>query len=100
MKDKGMLALVKAFLRVGSLPSSARTGTLCSLRRRGILSPLLANIAPSVLDEHLMAPWKPDWTMATEGKRGYRRRKGWPTWRLVRYANDFVVLVHGTEHDT
>jgi len=53
-----------------------------------------------VLDEHLMEPWKPGGTMSTEGKRGYRRRKGLPTWRLVRYADDFVVLVHGAENDT
>ena len=38
--------------------------------------------------------------MCTEGKRGYRRRKGLPTWRLVRYADDFVIMVHGTEEDT
>ncbi|MGY4907274.1 hypothetical protein [Streptomyces sp. 900116325] len=38
--------------------------------------------------------------MATEGKRAYRRRKGRLTWRVVGYADDFVVLVHGTEADT
>lgn len=62
--------------------------------------PLLANIALSVLDEHLHGPWEPVGTMATEGKRAYRRRKGRATWRVVRYADDFVVLVHGTEADT
>ena len=25
------------------------------------------------------------------------RRKGLPNWRIVRYADDFVILVHGTE---
>ncbi|MET7719004.1 reverse transcriptase/maturase family protein, partial [Streptomyces sp. NPDC005407] len=65
-----------------------------------VLSPLLANIALSVLDEHLHGPWEPGGEMATEGKRAYRRRKGQPTWRVVRYADDFVVLVHGTEADT
>ena len=28
-----------------------------------------------------------------------RRAKGLPNWRIVRYADDFVVLVHGTRHD-
>ncbi|MEU8200872.1 group II intron maturase-specific domain-containing protein [Streptosporangium sp. NPDC049046] len=29
----------------------------------------------------------------------HRRRKGLPNWRIVRYADDFVVLVHGTRDD-
>lgn len=37
--------------------------------------------------------------MSTPGKRIYRRRKGLPTWRIVRYADDFVVLVHGNHDD-
>jgi RNA-directed DNA polymerase len=61
------------------------------------LSPLLANIALSVLDEHLMAGWGPDGTMSTEYRRARLRRRGEATWRLVRYADDFVVLVHGDE---
>ncbi|MEO5874485.1 MAG: group II intron maturase-specific domain-containing protein [Streptosporangiaceae bacterium] len=47
-----------------------------------------------------MKPWKPGGSMSSEGKRGYRRRKGLPTWRLVRYADDFVVLIFGTKDDT
>jgi RNA-directed DNA polymerase len=64
------------------------------------LSPLLANIALSVLDEHLHRPWKPGGLMSTESRRNTRRAKGLPTWRMVRYADDFVVLVHGTQADT
>jgi hypothetical protein len=37
--------------------------------------------------------------MSTPGKRTFRRRKGLPTWRTVRYADDFVVLVHGNHDD-
>src|SRR5688500_111494 len=62
----------------------------------GVLSPLLANIALSVLDEHLHGPWKPDGTMSTEYRRARRRAQQLPTWRMVRYADDFVVMVHGT----
>lgn len=61
------------------------------------MSPLLANIALSVLDEHLMAGWRPDGTMASEYRRARLRRQGGATWRLVRYADDFVVLVFGGE---
>ena len=64
------------------------------------MSPLLANVALSALDEHVMAPWKPGGAMSTAGKRTYRRSKGRPTWRIVRYADDFVILVHGSRAHT
>ena len=66
----------------------------------GVLSPLIFNIAVSALDEHVMAPWKPGGPMSTPGKRSYRRSRGAPTWRIIRYADDFVILVHGTREDT
>jgi RNA-directed DNA polymerase len=101
VKDKRVLALVKAFLKAGILTELGdRRNTHTGTPQGGILSPLLANIALSVLDEHLMAPWKPDGTMSTSGRRNYRRSRGLPTWRLVRYADDFVVLVHGTQDHT
>ena len=64
------------------------------------MSPLIFNIAMSALDEHLMAPWKPGGAMSTQSRRAARRRKGLPTWRFVRYADDFAVLVHGSRHHT
>ena len=101
VKDKRVLLLVKAFCKAGILTElgqhqDTHTGT----PQGGILSPLLANIALSVLDEHLHGPWKPGGTMATEYQRARRRAKGLPTWRLVRYADDFVVLVNGSRDDT
>ena len=93
-----MVALVKAFLKAGIMTElgtfeDTRTGT----PQGGILSPLLANIALSVLDEHLHGPWQPGGTMSTSSRRVRRRAKGLPTWRIVRYADDFAVLVHGHE---
>jgi RNA-directed DNA polymerase len=64
------------------------------------MSPLLANIALSALDEHVMAPWQPGGAMSTLGKRSYRCSKRRPTWRIIRYADDFVILVHGSREDT
>ncbi len=61
----------------------------------GILSPLLANIALSVLDEHFAETWQT--SMAGTEDRRRRRRHGEPMYRLVRYADDFVVLVSGTQ---
>jgi RNA-directed DNA polymerase len=95
VKDKRVLSLIKAFLKAGILTELGReeetpTGT----PQGGILSPLLANIALSVLDEHFAETWQT--TMATVTRRRTRRRKGLGTWRLVRYADDFVVMVAGT----
>jgi RNA-directed DNA polymerase len=100
IKDKRVLALVKAFLKAGVMSElgdleDTATGT----PQGGILSPLLANIALSVLDEHVHQPWKPGGTMSTDSRRRYRRQKGLPNWRIVRYADDFAVLVHGTRAD-
>jgi len=101
VKDKRVLALVKAFLKAGVLtePGEHRD-TLTGTPQGGILSPLIFNIALSALDEHLTAPWKPGGAMSTEYRRAARRRKGLPAWRVVRYADDFAVLVNGTRQDT
>ena len=100
VKDKRVLVLVKAFLKAGVLTElgenkDTHTGT----PQGGILSPLLANIALSVLDEHLHGGWASTGEMATSSSRARRRRRGLPNWRVVRYADDFVVLVHGTRGD-
>ena len=98
--DKRVLRLVKAFLKAGVLTElgqhqDTETGT----PQGGILSPLLANIALSALDEALMADWQPGRAQSTEQRRATRRAKGSPTWRVIRYADDFVVMVNGNrEH--
>ena len=96
--DKRVLGLVKAFLSAGVLSEDGTArATITGTPQGGILSPLLANIALSVLDEHFARKWEalgPRWT------RAKRRRAGEPAMRLVRYADDFVVMVHGTRADT
>ena len=93
--DRRILALVAAFLRAGILGEDGiERDTATGTPQGGILSPLLANIALSVLDEHFVAAWAA--MGATGGARRWRRHKGLATYRLVRYADDFVVLVAGT----
>ena len=100
VKDKRVLALVKAFLKAGVLTELGdREDTFTGTPQGGILSPLIFNVAMSALDEHLHRPWKPGGAMEAGGKRVRRRAKGLPNWRVVRYADDFVVLVHGTRAD-
>lgn len=100
VKDKRVVALVRAFLKAGLLTElggyqDTHTGT----PQGGILSPLLANIALSVLDEDLHAPWQHGQAMSTSMRRRRRRWKELPNWRLVRYADDFVVLTDGSCSD-
>ena len=93
--DKRVLRLVKAFLKAGVLSEDQVTrDTKSGTPQGGILSPLLANVALSALDEHFVDAWERD--MATRPRRESRRRRGESTYRLVRYADDFVVMVSGT----
>jgi RNA-directed DNA polymerase len=98
IKDKRVCALVKAFLKAGIMTElGERNETTSGTPQGGILSPLLANIALSVLDDFAAEQWAT--AMATRRDRERRRRGGLPTWRLVRYADDFVIMVYGTrEH--
>ncbi|WP_323136288.1 group II intron reverse transcriptase/maturase [Streptomyces sp. NBC_01446] len=89
--DKRVLAVVKAFLKAGILSETGNirdtdTGT----PQGGILSPLLANVALSALDEHFAAKW------TDRVERARRRRHGLANYRLIRYADDFAIMVSGT----
>jgi len=95
--DKRVLDLVKAFLKAGILSEDGVSrDTDTGTPQGGILSPLLANIALSVLDEHFAEAWA---SFGQGSTRRYRRSKGMAAYRLVRYADDFVVLVAGTRAD-
>jgi RNA-directed DNA polymerase len=97
IKDKRICALVKAFLKAGVMTTAGdREETPTGTPQGGILSPLLANIALSTLDEHFTQQWQQQ--MATEYQRAKRKRTGAGNWRLIRYADDFVVMVSGERH--
>lgn len=93
VSDRRVLGWVSAFLRAGILSEDGvHRETITGTPQGGILSPLLANIALSVLDEHFAAKWEalgPYWT------RAKHRRAGGPVMKIVRYADDFVVMVGG-----
>ena len=95
IKDKRVLALVKAFLKAGILSEDGvQWDTDTGTPQGGIASPLLANVALSVLDDHFAELWED-----SRVERAKRRRHGDANYRLVRYADDFVVMVSGTrEH--
>jgi RNA-directed DNA polymerase len=94
VSDKHVLALVKAFLKAGVMTQTGdRDQTLTGTPQGGILSPLLANIALSALDDHFDDQWRTE--MAGWHQRDRRRRSGQGCWKLIRYADDFVVVVSG-----
>jgi RNA-directed DNA polymerase len=94
--DKRFLALVKAFLKAGILTEDGvNRDTHTGTPQGGILSPLLSNVALSVLDEHIArAPGGPN---ASHYQQAKRRRHGLPNYRLVRYADDWCLTVSGTK---
>ena len=95
--DKRVLGLVKAFLKAGVLSEGGvMRDTITGTPQGGILSPLLANIALSVLDEHFVGAWE---AMGDTHQREQRRRTGLANYRLVRYADDWVVMVAGDRAD-
>jgi RNA-directed DNA polymerase len=95
--DKRVLDLVKMFLKAGILSEDRVVrDNVTGTPQGGILSPLLSNIALSVLDEHFDAKWKalgPYWT------RAKHRRSGGAVHKIIRYADDFVIMIHGTRAD-
>ncbi|WP_284742305.1 group II intron reverse transcriptase/maturase [Amycolatopsis sp. RTGN1] len=97
--DKRVLGLVKAFLKAGILNRDRQfRNTETGTPQGGILSPLLANIALSVLDEHFAqiegGPATREW------ERRKRRQRGQANYRLIRYADDFLVMVSGDREHT
>ena len=91
--DRRVLALLRAFLKAGVMTETGQLERrLTGTPQGGIVSPLLANVALTVLDEEFDARWP---------KQAHRRRhlrlKGSATYRLIRYADDFVIMVAGTQ---
>jgi RNA-directed DNA polymerase len=89
IKDKHVCALVKAFLKSGILTDlGTREETPAGTPQGAILSPLLANIALSTLDDHFDQQWQQE--MSGDYQRAKRRRNGQGNWKLTRYADDCV----------
>ncbi|MGH3303468.1 MAG: reverse transcriptase domain-containing protein, partial [Streptosporangiaceae bacterium] len=97
IKDKRVCSLVKSFLKSGVLTEPGdREETLTGTPQGGILSPLLANIALSALDDHFDRQWRQE--MGSYYQRSRRRKNGHGNWKIIRYADDFVLMVSGQRH--
>jgi len=92
--DTRVLGLVRLFLRAGLMSETGRLERVTGTPQGGIASPLLANIALSALDRQYGADWQE--MSRYQGRRKYLHSKGHATYRLIRYADDLVLLVKGT----
>lgn len=105
--DVKVCRLVRASLKAGVLAEDVFIRSEAGTPQGGILSPLLANIVLSAIEdryERFIAPRRTrtgaPYARPGDAIRLFRheeRKAGRPVFLPVRYADDFVVLVSGTE---
>jgi group II intron reverse transcriptase/maturase len=102
--DRKVNRLILLFLKAGVLSEDQFTRTDSGTPQGGILSPLLANIALSAIEEKYER-WVHRYTSRGDGRvaamhtRAADRKAGRAVFFPIRYADDFVILVSGTYDD-
>jgi retron-type reverse transcriptase len=107
--DRKVIRLVGQFLKAGVLSEQEFYRTETGTPQGGIISPLLANIALSAIEARyarwvdqrtkIQARRTCDGVSAARHIRNSDRAAGRSVFLPVRYADDFVVLISGTEED-
>ncbi|MEI9414174.1 group II intron reverse transcriptase/maturase [Mesorhizobium sp. Cs1321R2N1] len=96
--DRKVLKLILAFLKAGVMIEGTIRHPVTGSPQGGIISPMLSNIYLTAVDERYgrwsMRPREPSINAAA--RRVKDHKKGRPVFYMVRYADDFVVLVDGT----
>lgn len=96
-----VLRLILSFLKAGIMAEGEVRHPVTGTPQGGIISPLLANVYLTAIDERY-GRWTPrpgETAVHAINRRSYYRRIGKPTFYIVRYADDFVVLVTGSKDD-
>lgn len=100
--DRKVLQLILAFLKAGIMTEGNISHPVAGTPQGGIISPLLANVLLTGLDERygrwIPRPGEHDSRKAAD-RRKWDRMNRRSTFYSVRYADDFVVLVEGTLED-
>lgn len=99
INDRKVLRLVLAFLKAGIMIEGGVRHPVAGTPQGGIISPLLANICLTAIDERYRR-WTPGPREPLRNATARRCRdynSGKPTFYMVRYADDFAVLVSGTK---
>ena len=107
--DRKVIRLIGQFLKAGVLSEQQFLRTEAGTPQGGIISPLLANIALSAIEERyerwvdhrtkIQARRTCDGVAAALSARNRDRRAGRSVFFPVRYADDFVVLVSGSKEE-
>jgi RNA-directed DNA polymerase len=99
--DKKVLRLIHSFLKAGVMAEGEIRHPVAGTPQGGIISPLLANVYLSAIDKRYerwsSRPNEPPYSAAQRRRRD--RSNGKPTFYMVRYADDFIVLSAGTKDD-
>ena len=99
VSDRKVLTLIKVFLKAGVMVEGTVRHPVTGSPQGGMLSPLLANVYLTALDARY-GRWsiRPrEHPQNAADRRFYDRRRNRPIFLMVRYADDFVILVCGTK---
>lgn len=101
IRDRKVLGLILAFLKAGIMVEGTVRHPETGTPQGGIISPLLANIYLTAIDERY-GRWSvrpgENPTRAIR-RRTFDRRKGNTTYFSVRYADDFIVYTDATREE-
>lgn len=101
ISDRKVLRLILAYLKAGVMVEGTIRHPVTGSPQGGIISPMLSNIYLTALDERYgrwsTRPREPARNAAN--RRFTDRKNGRPAFYMVRYADDFVVLVEGTREE-
>lgn len=89
--DKDILDLIWKFLKAGVMEKGLFAETDQGVPQGGVISPLLANIYLNEFDTWAAARWE-----LSQYERSKRRKAGRGNYKMVRYADDFVVVSNDT----
>jgi RNA-directed DNA polymerase len=91
--DKRLLTLITRMLKAGVLEELVYQKTEQGTPQGGIVSPLLANVVLHEFDRWFAARFH----HMRPTERARRFKQGVPSCHLIRYADDFIIAVRGTE---
>lgn len=90
--DKDMISLIVKFLKSGIMRGNLFERTKSGVPQGGVISPLFANIYLNEFDKWAEKRWHD----LTQYERSKTRKSGRGNYRMVRYADDFVVISNDT----
>ncbi len=92
LKDRALMDLLWKFLKSGVMEGGLFARTDSGVPQGGVISPLLANVYLNEFDRWAAAQWDPNPNARQRG-----RKAGLGNHKMMRYADDFVVVGNGTK---